>query len=221
MTCEWPRNSYSKGLKYCSQPQIDLLPLSAKDIEKSVHTMDELVKQGAVYIHCKLGYSRSATVAVAWLVHHGDAKNIEGAVALVEQTRPQVILNTATIEQLNYWYTHYHLNRVKNANTLMNKQQGEVITILTHSWRYFAVGSVLALFCQLSLFLGSNYPKYILFVNVIIFIICQYYIYRLWLDNHFFKIIYTHNETEHFDNALNFYFKPNQTSYDAAKVVWD
>ncbi|SPZ17046.1 Uncharacterised protein [Providencia rettgeri] len=92
-------------------------------------------------------------------------------------------------------------------NTLMNKQQGEVITILTHSWRYFAVGSVLALFCQLSLFLGSNYPKYILFVNVIIFIICQYYIYRLWLDNHFFKIIYTHNETEHFDNALNFYFQ--------------
>ncbi len=52
-------------------------------------------------------------MAVAWLVHHGDAKNIEGAVALVEQTRPQVILNTATIEQLNYWYTHYHLNRVK------------------------------------------------------------------------------------------------------------
>nr|WP_244974674.1 dual specificity protein phosphatase family protein [Providencia huaxiensis] len=114
MTCEWPRNFYSKGLKYCSQPQIDLLPLSAEDIEKSVHTMDELIKQGPVYIHCKLGYSRSATVAVAWLVHHGDAKNIEDAVTLVEQARPQVILNTATIEQLNDWHTNYHLNRVKN-----------------------------------------------------------------------------------------------------------
>lgn len=114
MTCEWPRNSYSKELKYCSQPQIDLLPLSAEDIEKSVHTMDTLVKHGAVYIHCKLGYSRSATVAVAWLVHHGDAKNIEEAVALVEHARPQVILNAATIQQLNNWYADYHISRVNN-----------------------------------------------------------------------------------------------------------
>lgn len=113
MTCEWPRNSYSKGLKYCSQPQIDLLPLSAEDIEQSVHTMDELAQSGSVYIHCKLGYSRSATVAVAWLVHHLDAKNIEDAVMLVEQARPQVVLNAATKAQLNRWYTKYHLNRAK------------------------------------------------------------------------------------------------------------
>ncbi|EJD6581628.1 phosphatase PAP2/dual specificity phosphatase family protein [Providencia rettgeri] len=112
MTCEWPRNTYSEGQAYCSQPQIDLLPLSAEDIEKSVHSMDQLAKFGTVYIHCKLGYSRSATVAVAWLVHHGDATNIEEAIALVEQARPQVILNAATKEQLNYWYTQYHLNRV-------------------------------------------------------------------------------------------------------------
>ncbi len=49
--------------------------------------MDQLAKFGTVYIHCKLGYSRSATVAVAWLVHHGDATNIEEAIALVEQAR--------------------------------------------------------------------------------------------------------------------------------------
>ncbi|HGN1704966.1 TPA: phosphatase PAP2/dual specificity phosphatase family protein [Providencia rettgeri] len=113
MTCEWPRNSYSEGLKYCSQPQIDLLPLSAEDIEQSVHTMDKLAQSGSVYIHCKLGYSRSATVAVAWLVHHQDAKNIDDAVMLVEQARPQVVLNAATKEQLNRWYTQYHLNRTK------------------------------------------------------------------------------------------------------------
>lgn len=111
MTCEWPRNSYSKGLKYCSQPQIDLLPLSAEDIEQSVHTMDDLAQHGAVYIHCKLGYSRSATVAVAWLVHHGDAQTIDKAVEMVEHARPQVILNPATKEQLNNWFARYHLNR--------------------------------------------------------------------------------------------------------------
>lgn len=104
-------------------------------------------------------------------------------------------------------------------NTLMNKQQGDVITILTHSWRYFATGSVLALFCQFALYFYSNYPKYILFINIIIFIVCQYYIYRLWLDNHFFKIIYTHNETEHFDNALNSLF-PNKIKHRTMQQRW-
>ncbi|QCJ70288.1 hypothetical protein C9446_10720 [Providencia heimbachae] len=112
MTCEWPRNSYSKALNYRSQPQIDLLPLSADDIERSVHTMDELAQSGAVYIHCKLGYSRSATVAVAWLVHNGTANNITEAITIVEQARPQVVLNSATVEQLNIWYQQFHTKRV-------------------------------------------------------------------------------------------------------------
>lgn len=114
MTCEWPRNSFSQSLQYRSQPQIDLLPLSAEDIEKSVHTMDELAQHGAVYVHCKLGYSRSATVAVAWLVHHGDAKTISEAIEIVEHARPQVVLNPATNEQLMKWFMQYHSNRIKN-----------------------------------------------------------------------------------------------------------
>lgn len=41
-------------------------------------------------------------------------KNIEEAVALVEHARPQVILNAATIQQLNNWYADYHISRVNN-----------------------------------------------------------------------------------------------------------
>ncbi|MEY0233878.1 phosphatase PAP2/dual specificity phosphatase family protein [Providencia manganoxydans] len=111
MTCEWPRNAYSKNLIYRSQPQIDLLPISAKDIERAVHTMDELAKRGSIYVHCKLGYSRSATVVIAWLVHQHQAKTIDDAIKIVTQVRPQVILNEATIEQLNHWYQKYHSHR--------------------------------------------------------------------------------------------------------------
>ncbi|MGO2304304.1 MAG: phosphatase PAP2/dual specificity phosphatase family protein [Providencia sp.] len=114
MTCEWPRNFYSQGLNYCSQPQIDLLPLSSEDIERSVHTMDTLVKSGTVYIHCKLGYSRSATVAVAWLVHNSTAKNIEEAIKIVKQARPQVVLNAATVSQLCQWYEQFQMKRVRS-----------------------------------------------------------------------------------------------------------
>ncbi|BBG58749.1 phosphatase PAP2/dual specificity phosphatase family protein [Providencia rustigianii] len=111
MTCEWPRNVYSQRQEYASQPQIDLLPLSPEDIERAVHTMDRLAQHGAVYVHCKLGYSRSATVVVAWLVHQKMAKTLNEAIRQVEQARPHVILNCATIEQLNNWYQQFHIQR--------------------------------------------------------------------------------------------------------------
>lgn len=38
-------------------------------------------------------------------------KNIEDAIAQVERVRPQVILNSATIEQLHHWYQEFHVQR--------------------------------------------------------------------------------------------------------------
>ncbi|HFF1652642.1 TPA: hypothetical protein ACGBIO_000294 [Providencia rettgeri] len=90
-------------------------------------------------------------------------------------------------------------------NQLTDKNCGEVIQILTRSWLYLAIGSVLGLICQLNLFLGINNGKYYLFVGIILFIISHYYIYRLWLDNHFFKMIYQQGTTEPFDYALSFF----------------
>ncbi|WP_353241854.1 hypothetical protein [Providencia sp.] len=90
-------------------------------------------------------------------------------------------------------------------NQLTDKNCGEVIQTLTRSWFYLAMGSVLSLIFQFSLFLGINSGKYYLFISIILFVISHYYIYRLWLDNHFFKIIYQQGTTETFDYALSFF----------------
>lgn len=100
-------------------------------------------------------------------------------------------------------------------NQLTDKNCGEVIQILTRSWLYLAIGSVLGLICQLSLFLGINginNGKYYLFFGIILFIISHYYIYRLWLDNHFFKMIYQQGTTEPFDYALSFFMYKKPTN---------
>lgn len=104
-------------------------------------------------------------------------------------------------------------------NTLMSKGHGDTIITLTNSWRYLAIGSVLACILQFSLFLFFNYNKYYLFIAIIIFLINHYYIYRLWLDNHFFKIIYRQEETEPFDNALIFLF-PNKIKNRSMEQRW-
>lgn len=104
-------------------------------------------------------------------------------------------------------------------NQLTDKNCGEVILVLTRSWLYLAISSVLGLIFQLSLFLGINNGKYYLFISMILFIICHYYIYRLWLDNHFFKIIYQQGTTEPFDYALSF-FMPNKPNNRTMEQRW-
>lgn len=115
LTCEWPRNTFSQKQHYLAQPQIDLLPLSPDDIDKAMSSMQILSQYGSVYIHCKLGYSRSATVVVAWLVYCGEKPNLEEALKQVYQTRPQVILNKETQEALHIWYQRYKQRQIKNS----------------------------------------------------------------------------------------------------------
>ena len=83
----------------------------------------------------------------------------------------------------------------------MDKNRGEVIIIFTESWRYLVIGSLLALIGQFSLFFGFNAQRWSLFIGTGLFTISQYYIYRLWLDNHFFKLIYRQGNTDAFDDA--------------------
>ena len=87
-------------------------------------------------------------------------------------------------------------------SNLIDKNQGSVIIILTASWRYFASGALLALLCQFALFLSLFPTRYYLLISLLLFIISQYYIYRLWLDNHFFKLIYQLDTPQLFDSTL-------------------
>jgi protein-tyrosine phosphatase len=45
-----------------------------------------------VYVHCKIGYSRSAAIVGAYLIQSGKATDVEQAVALIRAARPSLIL---------------------------------------------------------------------------------------------------------------------------------
>lgn len=107
LTCEWPRNKLSQKQYYIAQPQIDLLPLTPNDIHNAMISMTELSQYGSIYVHCKLGYSRSATVVVAWLVYSQKVTDLESALSCVYRARPQIILTKETLAALQIWYEEY------------------------------------------------------------------------------------------------------------------
>ena len=110
MTGEFPRSRYTAGLAYHCQPQLDLFPLTEEQIESAVNNLSRLARSGQVYVHCKLGYTRSTTVVVAWLIRAGLADNVEQALAAVRQARPQIVLREQTIAALTRWAARYGKN---------------------------------------------------------------------------------------------------------------
>ena len=72
-TCEeyaGPQTAYQKsGIEQLRVPTTDFTPPSLEHINQAVQFMDEQIAQGKkVYVHCKAGRGRSATVVLCWLV---------------------------------------------------------------------------------------------------------------------------------------------------------
>ncbi len=70
-------------------PVIDFVPPTIEQIQQGVEFIESHVQQGhSVYIHCKAGRARSATIVLCWLVKSGHTK--EAAQQLIQESRHQV-----------------------------------------------------------------------------------------------------------------------------------
>ena len=93
-TCEeyeGPVEQYEKfGIEQFRMPTIDFTHPSYEDVCRAVEFIELSVAQGkTVYVHCKAGRARSATVAICWLMK---SRQISAAQAqqLLSQARPHV-----------------------------------------------------------------------------------------------------------------------------------
>ena len=92
-------------------------------IETAVNNLSRPAQSGQVYVHCKLGYTRSTTVVVARLIRAGLADNVEQALAAVRQARPQIVLREQTIAALTHWAARY-------GKTMNNRPHDEQIIVI-------------------------------------------------------------------------------------------
>ncbi len=71
LSAELAESGAWRKVAYHHIPWPDLLPPSPEQLAEAVAFIDRHRQDGAVYLHCTLGYGRSAWVAMAWLVHRG------------------------------------------------------------------------------------------------------------------------------------------------------
>ena len=69
----------------------DYLPLKPEEITEGVAYLAQALEEGhTVYVHCKAGRGRSATIVIAYLMQY-QGITLDEAIAFVKELRPQSI----------------------------------------------------------------------------------------------------------------------------------
>ncbi|HKP92911.1 MAG TPA: phosphatase PAP2/dual specificity phosphatase family protein [Chthoniobacterales bacterium] len=87
----------------CDYRNIAVLDLTAprtRQLEEIVDFIEDKSRNGIVYVHCKIGYSRSAAAAAAWLLKNGKARSVSDAIEVVRKARPCVVVRPEVIAAL-------------------------------------------------------------------------------------------------------------------------
>jgi membrane-associated phospholipid phosphatase len=93
LTSELPEAAPFRALSnYHNIPILDLTCPTAALLDRHVRAGD------IVYVHCKAGYSRSAAIVAAYLLHARRADCVDEALAIVRNCRPGIIVRPETLQ---------------------------------------------------------------------------------------------------------------------------
>ena len=100
LTGEFSEVRAFRALPYLNLPVLDLTAPSLDDLRAGVEFINAHRLQGIVYVHCKIGYSRSAAIVASWLIDVGLAATADEAFARICAVRPSVVVRPEVIGAL-------------------------------------------------------------------------------------------------------------------------
>jgi hypothetical protein len=90
-----------RKINYRNIPVLDLTaPTQAQLVEMS-EFIGSHSRNGVVYVHCKIGYSRSSAAIAAYLTMSGKVKTSEEAFAMIRRVRPSVVIRPEVLSALS------------------------------------------------------------------------------------------------------------------------
>ena len=92
LTAEFSEAPPFLGLAYHPLPILDLTAPTPGQLREAVAFIDSRIAAGTVYVHCKIGYSRSAAVVGAWLLASGRVANADEALTQLRAVRPSIVI---------------------------------------------------------------------------------------------------------------------------------
>jgi len=97
---ELPEVPALRSLNYLCVPILDLTAPTPEQLDLAARFISAEAESGQVYVHCKIGYSRSAAAIAAYLLFSQQAKTVTEAIALIRQLRPGIVMSRAALKAL-------------------------------------------------------------------------------------------------------------------------
>jgi predicted protein tyrosine phosphatase len=100
LTAEFSEPCPFNALIYRNIPILDLTAPSNDQLHEMAAFIDDESRKGVVYIHCKIGYSRTAAAAAAYLLSTRKADGVAKAIALLHEVRPSIVVRPEVVSAL-------------------------------------------------------------------------------------------------------------------------
>lgn len=101
LTAEFSESKAFRALSYHNIPILDLTAPSTAQLQEMAAFIDDESCEGVVYIHCKIGYSRTATAAAAYLLQTGKVDSVSEAIAFLRHVRPAMVVRPEVVAALS------------------------------------------------------------------------------------------------------------------------
>lgn len=101
LTAEFSEASPFLRLPYCNVAILDLTAPTPDQLRAAVAFIAQHATTGTVYVHCKIGYSRSAAVVGAHLLAAGHAGTVGDAEARLRRARPTIVIRPEVMDALH------------------------------------------------------------------------------------------------------------------------
>src|SRR5206468_2207115 len=92
LTAEFSETKPLREIDYRNIAVLDLTPPTTAQLMEMARFIADRTSRGIVYVHCKIGYSRSAAAVAAYLIMSGKAATAEEAFAAIRRVRPSIVI---------------------------------------------------------------------------------------------------------------------------------
>lgn len=97
LSAEFTEAAPFRALRYRNIPILDLTAPTREQLQEMSAFIDEEAKKGIVYVHCKIGYSRSAAAVSAYLLEQRAVASVDEAFELLRKVRPSIVIRPEVV----------------------------------------------------------------------------------------------------------------------------
>lgn len=101
LTAEFSEPAPFRAVTYRNIAVLDLTAPTVDQLHEMAAFIDGESRKGIVYLHCKIGYSRTAAAAAAYLLRVGTVRTVPEAIDLLRQVRPAIVIRPEIVTALN------------------------------------------------------------------------------------------------------------------------